>query len=312
MKKISEAQIEEKQLKRLAAQRQLYREGKKLQVLQFIISVPLSMVVSISALLYPAIQNWAAAWALTSFFIYALSLQESKFREKAAKIQELFDCEVLQMEWNQFACNGLPDNDDIVLYSNKYLVKEKNFNAFINPPWYESSTDDLPISIGRIMCQRENISWEARSRRRYAMVIMAIAIVIVLISVVIACYLNLQMLSFVMNILLPLFPAFYWSFNIYKENRKSSEYMVQIQEQIQRLLEKVKDDMASEEELKKASRELQNEIFNKRRDTQSVFDWIYKRFRDKDELLERDKAETIVKDILKRFFDRKPKGKDPS
>ena len=301
MKKISEAQIEEKQLKRLAAQRQIYREGKKLQSLQIILFVPLSVLVSISALLFPKMQNWAAAWVLTLFLIFGLSLWESKFREKAAKIQELFDCEVLQMEWNPFACNGLPDNDDIVSYSNKYLKKEKNFNAFIDPPWYQSSTDKVPLHIGRILCQRENVSWEARSRKIYAMGILSISIAVAVIMLGIASYRNLDFQSILMKLILPLFPAFYWAVTCYRENRKASENMMKVKEQIHKLLNKMKDGIASEEEITKASRELQNVIYYKRRDTPSVFDWIYKKYRNENELHERDAAETIVADILERY-----------
>lgn len=301
MKRIAEAQVEEKQLKRLAAQRQLYFEGKRLQVLQVILAVPLSVLISVSALRFPEMQNLAAAWALVSIVVYVLSCWERKFRERAAKVQELFDCEVLQMKWNDVACNGLPDIDDVVSYSAKYLKREGDFSAFINPPWYISDTDRLPIFIGRILCQRENISWEARSRKRYAVFILSVFVALAVIILGIALHYNMGFQSIIMKLILPLFPAFFWSFTNYSENKETSNNMMRMKEQSYQILKKAHEPKASEEEITKASRALQDQIYQNRRDKPSVFNLLYKIFKDKDELHEREATETIVRDILEQF-----------
>src|SRR4051812_5638588 len=104
MNLIPETQNTPRQLDRLAAQRQLYSDGKRILAVQIILSVPCVILLSFLVAAFPevgALKGAAAAWGalLTVLDIAYFSNKVVELRERAAKVQELFDCDVLELEW---------------------------------------------------------------------------------------------------------------------------------------------------------------------------------------------------------------------
>jgi hypothetical protein len=91
MNSIPQEQNTQRQLERLAAQRQLYSEAKALQVINVIISVPLVIAWSILVAILPQMAVYAGLWGLSVTFldILVFSRIQKSTQEKAAKIQQL-------------------------------------------------------------------------------------------------------------------------------------------------------------------------------------------------------------------------------
>ena len=106
MNNIPQEQNTQRQLDKLAAQRQLYSDAKSLQIISVVISVPLVIAWSIFVAILPKMAVYAGLWGISVTFLELLifSRLQNSTQEKAAKIQQLFDCEVLQFNWLNLNC----------------------------------------------------------------------------------------------------------------------------------------------------------------------------------------------------------------
>src|SRR6266536_4358667 len=119
---ISEIENAPKQLDRLAAQRQLYSDAKTIQAWQMMLGVGGAIVCSFLTLAVPAFKVYAALYGmvLTILDIAAIEAWQQSLKEKAAKIQELFDCDVLELPWNKLKVGRQPDPEIVASASSKY------------------------------------------------------------------------------------------------------------------------------------------------------------------------------------------------
>ena len=100
MNNIASKQNEQKQLERLAAQREIYSFAKKLYLLQIILTVILPIFLFIISSLWVNLIIYSALYSILITVIDNIFIQPiiKKQKIKAAKIKELFDCDVLDIE----------------------------------------------------------------------------------------------------------------------------------------------------------------------------------------------------------------------
>jgi len=168
MNNIPEEQNSPKQLERLAAQRNLYATAKKIFGVQITLAVPIAIVWTISVLVDRSIVGYAAIWGLTVVLsdILFLTPWQKRLRSEAAKIQEVFDCDVLQLHWNEIKAGKRPDPEKVKEQSDRYNEVKEKYPVLTD--WYAPVVGELPITMARIVCQRTNCWWDSSQRRRYA------------------------------------------------------------------------------------------------------------------------------------------------
>ncbi|GAJ18353.1 unnamed protein product, partial [marine sediment metagenome] len=115
MEPISKIQNEKPQLQHLAAQRQMYDEARKFKVYRMILTIPVAICWAILStfLIRNGIMTLIGGLIIVLIDIFIFSNIEKSLCEKAAKTQELFDCDVLQMKWNRDSIGNPPAPDDI-------------------------------------------------------------------------------------------------------------------------------------------------------------------------------------------------------
>src|SRR5262245_14201079 len=134
-------QNHERQLERLAAQRQLYSDAKRIQFWQTISSVPVVIGWSFVVFAVPELRVYAAFWSITVTFLDVLVLtpRQNRTKSMAAKIQETFDCDVLQISWQKLKIGRKPDAELVADAASRYRKNNSVMDALRN--WY-------PIDIG--------------------------------------------------------------------------------------------------------------------------------------------------------------------
>lgn len=167
MNSIAQTQLEPKQLDRLAAQRELYSKAKRVQAWQIALSVPCVIAWSFAVIVYPTLRPYAALWAIVITLLDTIALDrwQKNLKERAASIQERFDCDVLELPWPELKVR-CPNAELIAEQSSRYRRIEPDYKTLRN--WYAPVVERLPIHLARIVCQRSSCWWDARLRRRYA------------------------------------------------------------------------------------------------------------------------------------------------
>jgi hypothetical protein len=290
-------QITERQLERLAAQRHIYASAKKILGLQMILAVPVALLWSVCVAIFPAIKPYSALWGIIVVLVDVFFLESLKYSwcQQAAKIQEMFDCDVLSLEWNNFLAGRRPDTESILEAAKKYKRTDQDFSKLKN--WYPSVVGTLPIHLARIICQRANCWWDAKLRRRYAHRILLILCAVAVLILMIGLIGGMSVEKFILAVVVPLMPTFTIGIREYYKHRSSADLSDRLKELAEDVWERAKADGSSEKVLYD-SRRLQDGIFNRRSNSALVFDWIYERLRNDQEEQMNKKAEDLVAEVL--------------
>jgi flagellar basal body-associated protein FliL len=277
---ITTEQNTERQLQRLGAQRQLYATAKNILGWQIILGCPVAVISTILVVIDPSLKGLAAGWGMLVMFadIFWMTPWQKHLRDSAARIQEAFDCDVLDLPWNELKAGKRPDPELIKEQSDKYMKWGARMPPITN--WYAPVVGDLPIHIGRVACQRTNCWWDAKQRRRYAACVIGIVVLIFVLVLGMALVTGFTIENFLIKVVAPLAPAFTLGIRQYREQTEAAARLDRLKEHSDSLW---KDALSgkSKTALSTKSRNLQDEILENRRKSPPVFDFIFKRLRPK-------------------------------
>lgn len=178
MNAIVKTENEPRQLQRLAAQRYLYSTAKRLYGTQLILAGPIAVVWAGAVAIAPDLKAAAGVWGVLISALDAIVLTpwQKRLRERAAKVQEMFDCDVLQLEWNYIKVGDKPDPELVKAEADKYAKIQNRFHSLQD--WYPQAVSEVPHDIARVICQRANCWWDAEQRRGYARLLLGCLLVV--------------------------------------------------------------------------------------------------------------------------------------
>lgn len=297
MNDIPQKQNTHNHLEKLAAQRQLYSDAKALQFISIVVSIPLVIIWSIVVAFFSNIAVYAGLWGIIASLLESLVFSniQKLLQEKAAKIQQLFDCEVLQFNWSSLNCGVRVESETIIDASNKFKRKDPNYASLID--WYPPIVGQLPLYQARIICQRSNVWWDAQLRRRYALAIITILFILTLIVFLIGLIGGLTLEKFLLAVIAPLAPAYVFGLRQYTEHNEAANRLDQLREDAEALLRELKNGKLTPQDLERESYTLQTQIYDHRRRSPLILDWLYSRLRRKNEEQMNRGAEDLIEEL---------------
>ncbi len=299
MNSITQEQLQPKQLDRLAAQRQIYSDAKRIQIINMILSVPAVIAWSILVVIFPNLKIWSAFWGVTvtllGFIVF--NPHQKRLQEKAAKIQQLFDSEVLQLSWSELNSGKRPEPELIFQKSRKYKRNHSDYSKLKD--WYPVGVSQLPVHLGRLVCQRTNCWWDAQLRRRYAYYIQLITIGLSIFVFLIGFINGLTLEKFFLAVFFPLTPLLYFGINQYRDNNEAASRLDRLKEEAENYWRQAINQRLIPQELTQLSYKLQNSIYDNRCRNPLIFDWIYNHIRDENEEEMNQGAEALIEELPK-------------
>ena len=273
---ITTEQNTERQLQRLAAQRQLYATAKKVFGFHVLLSGPLAVASAFLALLFPSTRSYVALWALAIVLcdVMWLTPWQKRLRESAARIQELFDCDVLSLPWNDLKAGKRPEPELVKEQSAKYATWAEKMPPLTH--WYPAETGELPLQIGRIVCQRSNCWWDSKQRRRYATAIIAVVFVVFFVVLMLALRNQFTLEDFMLKVLAPLAPALLLGVRQYLDHIEAAARLDKLKDHAEKLWSEALSGGKSVAFLTTAARGLQDELLEGRRRSPLVLDTVFK------------------------------------
>lgn len=296
---IPQKQNEPRHLTQLAAQRQLYSDAKRMQIASVVVSIPVVILGSILVAILPPLSVYTALWGVIATFLELLvfSQLQKKIQEKAAKIQQMFDCEVLQFQWDSLNCGIHVEPEAIIDASDRYKRLNGSFSSLVD--WYPTGIGGLPIEQARIVCQRSNVWWDSQLRRRYSKWIVIILAGLTTIVLLIGLIGGLTLEKFILAVVTPLIPAFVFGLRQYIEHNEAAVKLDRLRESAEMLVREVVSRRYNVQDLERESYSLQTEIFNHRCRSPLILDWLYARLKKQDEQQMNQGAESLVEKLMK-------------
>jgi hypothetical protein len=280
MNTISEEQNLERNLEKLAAQRQLYSEGKRIHAWQLILSGAVPVCLALLAIAEPDLKASCTFYGITMTLIdiFWFTPWQKRVRESAALIQETFDCEVLRLPWNEIKAGKSPEAELVKAKADIYQVCSSKMPPLTE--WYSPGIRGLPMHLARLVCQRSNCWWDAKQRRRYGGVLLFLVITIFATLTWLAIGMNLTMQDFVLRVLAPFAPALVLGVRLGLEQIEAARRLDRLKDHSDRVWNAALTGKP-EMEIELQSRTLQDEILDNRRKNPPVFDLIFRTLRPK-------------------------------
>jgi hypothetical protein len=265
----------------LAAQRHLYARVKRLAAIQALL---VGFTPVVSAFVVAVKPEWDI-WAAFSGIVVALcdtvwlDPKQNSIRSFGANVQESFDCNVLQLPWNGALAGRRPSPEDV------HEAAEAYSRASETPleDWYPRAVSSLPLYQGRLICQRTNCWWDSKQRKRYGTWIVSTLSVLSVAVFLLGLVKGLSLQKFVLAVMTPLLPAALWAAREFRRHIESATESDRLKEYGESLWEQVVAGEVAEPEVVKRSRELQDAILVRRRESAPVLNWVYKSLRSKHE-----------------------------
>lgn len=273
-KHIIQEQDSDTSIKYLAAQKQLYMNGKATFAFQVLIAVPIPILISIVTPLLGK-EEQSIVWIFVLYSIIATFLEfffedrAMKLKKLAASIQEKFDTSVLLIDWNKTLIISKPDDGIILRFYNKYIKKNKLDKLY---GWYSNEVLPVNTNIATLLCQRTNCSYDFTLRQLYTNTILLLAVATFLILLIIAGQNELTVPNFISTVLFPSLPVFVLAYKQISTNKEAIENLKELKELIEGRLETLRINDQVEPHL---IRQIQDKIYLKRINSPLLPEWAY-------------------------------------
>lgn len=298
MNQIPTRQNENTQLERLGAQRELYSRAKIWYGWQTLVNVGVPTLFSLLAIQYPLFGNVGAVYGLLVSLgdIFGLEPNVKLLREKAAKVQEQFDCDQLELGCSPLKAVNDVTVEEVIEVNTAHCRNPSNRPSLRN--WHSQAISLLPLPVARLIYQRNNCWWDKRLRERYRRTVFLFMLIVgggVLFFNRPATTSDKEIVGFIL-VVAAMTPFF--SFCA-KQISEQSEAINRLK-QIVLFVDSITTDQQQLQNgrvLAERARQIQDEIYDNRSKSPLVPDFFYHMYRNTDEDLMNRSTNRLVSDI---------------
>jgi len=268
---IPKRQNEERSLSQLAAQRHLYSCAKRVGLVQFVAAICLPAVLLLVEFYWPDATVWVALFGLVLTVLDEAILNSWKesLRERAAVIQESFDSYVLDIPWSDLFAGPPPNRDDF------FTPGAAAVSRSALRDWYSPVVGEVPPDTARLICQRSSCAWDSRQRRRFRIIVLVVVSIVVVAMISFGLLKHLSLADFVLSVLAPVMPFLMWSVREVRDHSEAATRVDDLRTYNDELWNRILKGEMLASEMQLESRRLQDAIFEHRRHSPMVPDWVH-------------------------------------
>ena len=207
-------------LELLAAQRQIYREAKRLRSLRLAGSLGVAAAAPFMALWLPSSTTWltgvATAWLLISRAV--LKPTELRWNSIAAEVQEDFDVAVLGVQRGT-RMDPVPPAKKVSGAARRHLKRHAVEREAALRDWY-TPTGSITPPHDALICQQASLGWGASLHREWQYGFASFLAVVVVLGGVVAAVESLSFAQWFFALLVPSIPALVDGFDGLREHQR--------------------------------------------------------------------------------------------
>ena len=270
---VNEMQNEPFSIDMLSAQRHYYSQAKLIVYTSLFFCVIVVAVLSVLNRFYSSeiLGKTVLMYSLLAFILsIILTNYRNKLQNLAARIQHLFDIKLFGLKWDTALCGIEPRVEEVK------RGKQKKQNKL--DYWYKDIPDDLPLDAVTLVCLRMNVEYDKSMKQNLSLLLY---IVVSLFAIIIVIANNERTIwDMVLYSIVPLLPVSKFLYDVKRRIDSDKERLVRLDVSIDSLMKKaIQEGVIEKEELQN----INNQIFEHRRTSPLVPDWLYDMLRDKEE-----------------------------
>ncbi|MCZ8196949.1 MAG: S-4TM family putative pore-forming effector [Flavobacterium sp.] len=275
----------------LKAQRVIYANAKKIYRWQLTITIIVVVILNFVKLVQKDFINIdltpyiaIVSVSITLVDLLFLSGYLSKFKTNGAKVQELFDCRIYNMVWNETNSGDMPEN---------WIIEEAEKNYVHNSKapltnWYHIDLDGLKHEEAILRCQETNLEYDRKLRFHFKNDCIIICLIIVVSSFVIATIVNASLQGYLTNFIAPTLPLIVILIKLILDNQKAVKSL----EEVRKAARKLRN--SSEIPSMNQLRQVQDKLYCSRKDSTLIPENYYQYRRTK---LEQSTKSNVAKQL---------------
>lgn len=304
MSKLFLKQDAEHNVQRQMAVRRLYSKAKYVNSVNFIFSAVAPVILVLLAVIFRKSglvtgQKIAPYFGYYGIAILAFTLLTSGWvsiiKKKAATIQEMYDCDLYGLAWNELKCGTKIVREDVFKAARYYIRRPKKRNLFTQ--WYTKKDYPLHDLVLALMCQSENIGWDLSQRRILRRFLWSILSLSLLMLLTYGVYSGSKLENFLYYIVF-LLPLFRHLIIQLKENTSTLTRSEKVKGFIEKKLNEMKDKSETDEvRLAENVRMIQDEIFSHRASSSPVPDFLHSLYRRYNHEVAQDTFEDLYREL---------------
>lgn len=278
----------------LRAQRLFYARAKQYQAWSTFLALVLPLIGVLFGANYPEIRPYLGFGSIVVLLLEVgvVARLQKEDCKRAARVQEQFDTEVLMLDWNQLVAGRRVDAEEVRAITAKEMADSERKRL---QNWYEVDVSRLPIELGRLICQRTNLAYDMRIRRKYVAILLFAAGAMSVTLVAFGIYQGLNINDLILTLCLPVLPMVAYVLREHRKQDDTIETLTTLKSEVEKLWDKALSG-TSPEELTSSSRALQDAIYRHRASNPLVFDWLYNILRNREEDLTHHAVEKLVRE----------------
>jgi len=266
-RQIAMSQDSEQNIRRQLAARTVYLQGKWVYFGGASLALLLALVSPLVLVFWPDLGPLLGAVAGLWVFVSRLVFEPLRLwlQEKGARLQEMFDCDVLGLSWND-ALVQQASGEEVRTASKNHAKSDKVRG------WYPDPAECAwPTSV--LVCQRANAVWARRQHRGYAVAVVIAATAWFIVGVVVATTQSATLAQYLTTIALPSLPALLDASDVARGHWRAADARSLLEARTNALLDHPAD--VDDQDL----REIQDQLYNLRAEAPLVPEWFYKAIR---------------------------------
>lgn len=276
----------------LRAQRLFYARAKLYQTLFALLAILLPAIGVFFGASFPETRPFLGLGSMLVLLLEVgiISRMQKEDCKRGARVQEQFDTEVLKLDWNQLVAGKRVDAEEVHAIA-ATPIPESERKRLVD--WYEPIVARLPLEFGRLICQRTNLVYDTRVRRKYAGILLWAAVGIFVALALAGVYQGLKINDLILTMCLPVLPLVAYMLREHRKQNDTIETLTALKSEVEKVWEKALAG-ATPDDLTAMSRALQDAIYRHRASNPLVFDWLYNWLRAGEEGLTRLAVEQLV------------------
>jgi len=288
---ISERQNSDESMELLRADSWFYLRAKFWHAVRLAGTLILALLVPVIVFYKPGwgdlLGALAGVWVLVGRTI--LIWLEDRSVRMAVTIQEQFDTELFDLEWNSSLAGRRAAREDIHTAAEKVRWKRRLKKL---RDWY-ADADSVAWPLNVLLCQRSSAVWGRRSHYGYAMFVLSLGILWFMAGVVMAVVANATLGAYLITVFLPSQPAFLDTIDLVRGHLQQSKAKAALEEKTTDLWNRGAEQAASVTE--QGCREVQDQAYTLRRKGIQIPQLVYWFRRKQDEEAMRAAVAHLVK-----------------
>lgn len=283
MNTIVQTQDSPAMLRLMRARRRTYKDAEFWQNLQLCLMVFVPAVGAAVGLAKPEARPVVAlaAFVATLFDVWIMDPRQKESNRLAARITELFDCTVLGLPWNEFVAGRPLDPEFIDRKAAGYKGPMGELEGWYKP----SELSAAPMSLARVICQRQNLWYNGDLRQRGGDFLALVAGIVVLGVVIAGVAADMSLVDLTVSLVAPASPILIWSLRERIRQRDAAVAIEQVKTAADAFWNTaVSSRCPDDAECVRRSREFQDAIYLRRSSSALPIPWLYQWLRPKMEV----------------------------